>query len=82
MARHEGVCIGCGEFMQFQRHHIRPARFYGRGKDNDHICLLCETCHMQLETRIPQEQCLQDWEYFAIIARFLKQKEEYNALSR
>lgn len=76
-ARHKGKCPGCDETLVLTRHHILPRRFFGVGKHNDHICLLCQVCHHELEARIPQQPRLPEWQYFAILAEYLRDKANY-----
>lgn len=74
--RHQGQCVGCGESKPLTRHHVLPVRFYGKGKHNEHIVLLCAPCHHEIETRIPRKQKLLVWQYFAIVAKFIKEKSD------
>jgi len=72
-AKHHGRCPACRKVTTLTRHHIFPSRFYGRGQHNEHILLLCRSCHDLLEERIPRNQRLPDWHYLAITALFIKE---------
>jgi len=74
MARCKGRCPACGERHILTRHHILPRRFFGNGKHNDNIVLLCRPCHNEVELRIPQYDVIATWKYFAIVAKFIKEK--------
>lgn len=73
MCRHRGKCPGCGQVGPLTRHHILPVRFYGRGNHNDSIALLCAECHRDLERTIPTHPQLPEWEYYALVAKFIKE---------
>ena len=72
--RHYGTCPACHEKTKLERHHICPRRFYGKGKHNDHIVLLCTDCHRDIESLIPQERKMPTCWYFGIVARFIMEK--------
>lgn len=72
--RHHGKCVGCQTVRPLERHHIRPRRFYGNNTGNQHIVLLCTTCHRELETKIPLERQMPDYWYFLIVAVFIKER--------
>ena len=74
MSKYHGKCIGCGIAQPLTRHHFLPVRHYGKGKHNDHIVLLCQECHTELERLIPTHPVLETWKYFAVVAKFLKEK--------
>lgn len=76
-ARHNGTCPGCNEKTVLTRHHLLPVRHFGKGKHNEHIALLCAPCHAELEVRIPTHPVLPKWQYFAILAKYLKDKHTY-----
>lgn len=46
-------CPCCGIWTVMTRHHIHPVRHYGR-RNNNHILLLCRSCHDDIEKYIPQ----------------------------
>jgi hypothetical protein len=72
--RHFGKCPACQIVGPLTKHHALPQRFYGKGKHNEHIILLCAPCHQEVERRIPLQPKLPDWRYFAIVALFIKEK--------
>lgn len=65
-------CPCCGEVKKQSGHHIFPRRFYGRGHKNNHLFLLCEECHRELETYIPQYQKMPHAFYQAILDVFIE----------
>lgn len=72
--RHHGRCPACRQVGPLTRHHIQPVRFYGKGKHNEHIVLLCRSCHHDVEKLIPLKDKLQTWQYFAIVALFIRRR--------
>ena len=72
--RYSGRCPACQQVGGKTKHHILPIRHYGKGKHNEHAVMLCRTCHNELEMRIPLQPKLPDWQYFAIVALFIKEK--------
>lgn len=72
--RHHGRCPACRKIVPLSRHHVMPIRHYGKGKHNEHIVLLCRPCHNELEILIPLKERLPTWKYFAIVAKFIKEK--------
>lgn len=72
--KHTGMCYGCGKRTTLTKHHIMPVRFFGRGRHNDHIALLCDSCHFELEQLIPQERKMEPWWYFTIVGLYLRRK--------
>lgn len=72
--RHKGRCPACKRVGRLTRHHLLPRRFFGNGNHNEHIALLCKQCHREVESRIPIETRLNEWQYFAIVAKYLKEK--------
>ena len=81
MPRHRGRCPACKRVGRLTRHHLLPRRFYGNGQHNEHILLLCKECHEELEVRIPLNTRLNDWQYLAIAAKYLKEKSHEEAVS-
>jgi hypothetical protein len=71
--KHSGRCPGCTFQGGLTRHHILPCRIFGRGRHNEHIVLLCRDCHNEVEKLIPLTEVLQTWQYFAIVAKFIKE---------
>lgn len=63
-------CPACGVVTNMTSHHIMPVRHYGR-KSNNHIILLCRSCHTHLERYIPQAPMPRDF-YNAIVVVFLE----------
>lgn len=49
-------CPKCGEECKATRHHILPRRWFGSGKQNSEVILLCEECHKLLEAQISKEE--------------------------
>lgn len=72
--RHEGKCPGCHKPGALTKHHLFPVRFFGKGKHNDNILLLCRSCHNEMEKMIPLKDALEKWQYLAIAARFLRER--------
>ena len=65
------TCPKCKEVKPMTRHHIKPVRHFGRGKQNSEIFLLCRECHNQLETLIPFEVMKLEFYYYIIIVFLL-----------
>lgn len=63
-------CPACGGVVSMTSHHIFPVRHYGR-KNNNHVLLLCRSCHSQLERYIPYAAMPRDF-YNAIVIVFLR----------
>lgn len=74
--RHQGTCTACQKVARLERHHITPRRFFGNGNHNHNIVLLCSGCHRDIEALIPQEQVKPRYWYFAIVAKFIKEKND------
>jgi len=63
-------CPACGVVCSMTSHHIFPVRIYGR-KNNNHVLLLCRSCHSHLERYIPYAPMPRDF-YNAIVKVFLE----------
>jgi hypothetical protein len=46
-------CPKCHQYCKLTRHHVFPRRWFGKGKNNNYILLICKECHRELEKRIP-----------------------------
>ena len=68
----KGFCPKCCDYKKLTRHHILPKRWF----KCKHICLICRSCHNDLETYIQnQEKGLQlkNYRYYEILNDFLTQ---------
>lgn len=65
-----GLCPKCLYLRDLTRHHVYPARFFGRSK-NSPILHLCRSCHDALERIIPQHVQLHKDDYIQLTQEFL-----------
>jgi hypothetical protein len=51
-----GICPKCKCECRLNKHHIKPVRFWGKGRHNNSILYICRNCHDLLEAMIPYEK--------------------------
>ena len=73
----KGICPKCGDVKSLTKHHCLPRRWF----KCKHICLICRSCHNDLEVVILKEETLDSkqpiqlkkYRYYKILNDFLKQ---------
>ena len=64
-----GECPKCHCQKILTKHHIKPRRWFGRGKRNNSVIYICRECHDELELLIPYEKQKVPF-YYQVIKQF------------
>lgn len=76
------VCPKCDRLMILTRHHIKPRRWFGKGRRNNSVIYICRECHDELELLIPYERKKVSF-YYEVIKQFgLMEVVEFNRNKR
>ena len=74
MSRPIRNCPKCGERKKMEVHHVFPRKYWGR-KGNDVTFMLCQLCHRELHTLLPEDKKLDEAQYVLILLCFLEEAQ-------
>lgn len=64
-----GECPKCHATKKLTKHHIKPRRWFGKGRRNSSVVYICRECHDELELLIPYERKKVSF-YYQLVANF------------